>query len=86
LQYSVLNVDGGGVMSSIYFIGGEKGGIGKSVVSRLISQYCIDKNHLYIGKDADGSHATLSRFYPEFTTSVNLDEYESADRIVETAL
>jgi len=73
-------------MSSIHFVGGEKGGIGKSVVSRLISQYCLDNNHHYAGMDADQSHSTLARFYPEFTKTVNLDEYESADTIVETAL
>jgi len=68
-------------MSSIHFVGGEKGGIGKSVVSRLISQYCLDNNHHYAGMDADQSHSTLARFYPEFTKTVNLDEYESADGI-----
>ena len=73
-------------MSSIHFIGGEKGGVGKSVVSRLISQYCLDHNRLYAGLDADQSHSTLTRFYPEFTESVNLDEFESADRIIEAAL
>jgi hypothetical protein len=73
-------------MSSIHFIGGEKGGIGKSVVSRLISQYCIDNNYQYAGMDADQSHSTLARFYPEFTKTINLDEFESADSIIETAL
>ena len=73
-------------MSSIHFIGGEKGGVGKSVVSRLLSQYFLDNNQMYAGMDADQSHGTLSRFYPEFTQPINLDEYEGADKIVETAL
>ena len=29
-------------MSRVHFIGGEKGGVGKSVVSRVLSQYFID--------------------------------------------
>lgn len=73
-------------MSSIHFIGGEKGGVGKSVVSRLLSQYFLDNNQMYAGMDADQSHGTLTRFYPEFTQPINLDEYEGADKIVETAL
>jgi len=29
-------------MSKVHFVGGEKGGVGKSVVARLLCQYCID--------------------------------------------
>jgi len=72
-------------MSSIHFIGGEKGGVGKSVVSRVLSQFFLDNNLLYAGFDADQSHGTLTRFYPEFTESVNLNDFESADTIIETA-
>jgi len=73
-------------MSSIHFVGGEKGGVGKSVFSRLLSQYFLDNNLLYAGFDADQSHDTLSRFYPEFTQAINLDTFEGADEIMETAL
>ena len=30
-------------MSKVHFVGGEKGGVGKSVIARLLCQYCIDK-------------------------------------------
>jgi len=73
-------------MSTIHFIGGEKGGVGKSVFARLLSQYFIDNNLPYIGIDADRSHATLTRSYEEFTQSVDLDRFESTDRIMELAL
>lgn len=73
-------------MSTIHFIGGEKGGVGKSVLSRLLSQYFLDKNLPYIGLDADQSHATLSRFYEQFTRPINLDYFESTDEIMETAV
>ncbi len=73
-------------MSTIHFIGGEKGGVGKSVFSRLISQYCLENTLSFTGFDADQSHATFSRFYPEFTQSINLDLFESTDKIMETAL
>lgn len=73
-------------MSSIHFIGGEKGGVGKSVVSRLLSQYFIDNGQTYLGLDADQSHSTLTRFYPEFTRGIVLDSFESTDQIMESAL
>lgn len=73
-------------MSSIHFIGGEKGGVGKSVVSRLLSQYFIDHSQTYLGLDADQSHSTLTRFYPEFTRAIVLDSFESTDQIMESAL
>jgi cellulose biosynthesis protein BcsQ len=30
-------------MANIHLIGGEKGGVGKSLVSRILAQYLIDK-------------------------------------------
>ena len=73
-------------MSCIHFIGGEKGGVGKSVLARLLSQYFLDKGLNYTGLDADQSHATLTRFYQEYTRPVNIDEFESIDQIMELAL
>lgn len=73
-------------MDMIHFVGGEKGGVGKSVLSRLLSQYFIDNSTLYTGLDADRSHASLTRYYPEYTQAVNLDYFESTDRIMESAL
>ena len=54
-------------MSAIHFVGGEKGGVGKSLLSRLLSQYFLDRSMPYIGLDADQSHPTLSRYYGDFT-------------------
>lgn len=73
-------------MSCIHFIGGEKGGVGKSVLARLLSQYFLDKGLNYAGLDADQSHATLTRFYQEYTRPVNIDKFESIDQIMEMAL
>ena len=69
-------------MSTIHFIGGEKGGVGKSVVARLCAQYCIDRNIPFVAADADGSHGALLRFYANYTRAVDLAEFESADTIV----
>jgi hypothetical protein len=72
-------------MSTIHFIGGEKGGVGKSVVARLCAQYCIDRSLAFVAVDADASHGALLRFYAEYTRPVDLGHYESADQILALA-
>lgn len=72
-------------MANIHLIGGEKGGVGKSVVARLLAQYCIDRSIPFLGFDADRSHGALVRFYKDFTSPVLIDRYESLDAIVEAA-
>ncbi len=69
----------------IHFIGGEKGGVGKSWTARLLAQYFIDSEKAFIGFDSDQSHGTFSRFYSEFTSPLKVEEYYSLDRIVEAA-
>ncbi len=73
-------------MSTIHFVGGEKGGVGKSVLARLLSQYCLDHNINYQALDADQSHATLSRYYQDFTRPLILEDFESSDQIIELAI
>jgi hypothetical protein len=72
-------------MSTIHFIGGEKGGVGKSVVARLVAQYCIDKGLPFVAVDADGSHGALLRFYADYTRPLDLTNFESADQILTLA-
>ena len=52
-------------MGKIHFIGGEKGGVGKSVVARVLAQYFIDKKVPFTGFDTDRSHTTFTRFYQD---------------------
>jgi hypothetical protein len=68
-------------MSSLNFIGGEKGGVGKSVVARVLAQYFIDKGMPFTGFDTDRSHTTFTRFYQDFASPVVVDSYESLDAI-----
>ena len=70
-------------MGSLHLIGGEKGGVGKSVVARLVAQYLIDHKLPFTGYDSDRSHATFARFYQDFASPVILDNYTSADQIAE---
>lgn len=72
--------------SQIHLIGGEKGGVGKSMVSRLLAQYFIDHEVPFIGFDTDRSHGSLLRFYAEYSSAALTDRYEALDQIVETAV
>jgi len=72
-------------MANIHLIGGEKGGVGKSLVSRLLAQYFIDHSIPFLGFDSDRSHGALMRFYAGYASPVLVDRYESLDAIVEAA-
>lgn len=73
-------------MTNIHLIGGEKGGVGKSLVARVLAQYFIDKGIPFMGYDTDRSHGALLRFYQEFATLVSVDDFTSLDVIVEAAV
>jgi hypothetical protein len=72
-------------MATIHLVGGEKGGVGKSLVARILAQYFIDHSIPFLGFDADRSHASLLRFYASYTSPVVMEDYQSLDRIVELA-
>ncbi|MEO8155549.1 MAG: mobilization protein [Rhizobacter sp.] len=73
-------------MSNIHFIGGEKGGVGKSLVARVLAQYMIDKQLPFLGFDTDRSHGALMRFYAGYASPVVVDRYEALDAIVEATV
>jgi hypothetical protein len=73
-------------MSTIHFIGGEKGGVGKSVVARVLAQYFIDHSIAFRGIDADRSNATLRRYYADYAEAADLEDFGSADQIMDGAL
>jgi hypothetical protein len=72
--------------TKVHLIGGEKGGVGKSMVSRLLAQHFIDNELAWIGYDTDRSHGSLLRFYTEFASPVLIDRYEALDQIIESAV
>ena len=69
-------------MASLNFIGGEKGGVGKSVTARVLAQYFIDKGQPFTGFDTDRSHTSFTRFYADFASPVIVDSYEGLDMLV----
>jgi hypothetical protein len=72
-------------MANINLIGGEKGGVGKSLVARLLAQYLIDRSLPFLGFDSDRSHGALMRFYAGYASPVLVDRYESLDAVAEAA-
>jgi hypothetical protein len=72
-------------MGRVHFIGGEKGGVGKSMTARLLAQYFIDRRMTFKGFDLDQSHATFSRFYAGFTSALKVDDFTSLDQMLEYA-
>lgn len=69
-------------MSSLNFIGGEKGGVGKSVAARVLAQYFLDKERPFTGFDTDRSHTSFTRFYADYASPVVVDSYEGLDQVV----
>ncbi|HMV77049.1 MAG TPA: hypothetical protein PK453_07925 [Leptospiraceae bacterium] len=67
----------------IHFIGGEKGGVGKSVISRVLAQYFINNGIRFTGYDTDRSHQTFLRFYGDYASPSTVDSYEDLDRMIE---
>ena len=72
-------------LSKIHLIGGEKGGVGKSLTARLLAQYFIDNALPFTGFDTDRSHGALMRYYGSFASPLVPDTYEGLDAIVESA-
>jgi hypothetical protein len=70
-------------MSELHLIGGEKGGVGKSVVARLLAQYFLDRAKPFLGFDTDRSHGALLRYYAQFSQPLEISRIEDLDRLIE---
>jgi hypothetical protein len=73
-------------MSTIHLVGGEKGGVGKSVFARLLAQLFIDRNITFAAIDADSRHGGLLRFYSDYVQAIDLSQFDSVDQIMDRAL
>ncbi|MFT4191228.1 MAG: mobilization protein [Comamonas sp.] len=72
-------------MSTIHFIGGEKGGVGKSLFARVLAQYLIDHQLPLAAYDSDKSHGALLRYYGDYTEPLDVERTESLDQPIERA-
>lgn len=71
---------------TIHFVGGEKGGVGKSVFARFLAQFFIDEYIPFEGFDADSSHRSFARFYGDYATAIDLEQPQALDAVVEAAV
>ncbi len=69
-------------MGRVHWVGGEKGGVGKSVVARLLAQYWIDRAISFKAFDTDRSHGAMLRHYSGYTEPIEPRRMEEFDRIV----
>jgi len=72
-------------MSKVHFVGGDKGGVGKSVVARVLMAWCTERRLSFRAFDADGSHGALLRHYPAQAQPVDLADFEQADKLLTAA-
>ena len=70
-------------MGALNLIGGEKGGVGKSVMCRVLAQYFIDKGIDFAGFDTDESNSSFTRFYSDFVVPASTASYEGLDAVAE---
>ena len=72
-------------MSKVHFVGGDKGGVGKSVVARVLVAWCAERGLPFRAFDADGSHGALLRHYPGQAKGIDLADVEQADKVLAAA-
>lgn len=53
---------------------GEKGGVGKTTVARLIAEFLLSRDTSFQAFDAEGPTGQLLRFHPDHTVSVEMDK------------
>jgi hypothetical protein len=77
-------------MTTIHLVDGEKGGVGKSFITRTMIQYALDSELPFTAVETDRSNPDVNRIYPDVCTFAVFSESEKqaskADRIFEMAL
>ena len=71
-------------MHTLNYIGGEKGGVGKSFLTRTILQYMIDHQLPFIAVDTDRSNPDVKRCFDSVCT-VKLAVLSEAERLEDSA-
>lgn len=77
-------------MTTIHLVDGEKGGVGKSFITRTMIQYALDRSLPFIAVETDRSNPDVNRVYPDVCSFAVFSEDEKqaskADRIFEMAM
>ena len=70
----------------LHIIGGEKGGVGKSMLARLLCEYYLSNDDRFAGFDGDASNPSLSRFYAPYVNRVDMLAQEQLDQTIDSVL
>jgi len=69
---------------TLILVGADKGGVGKTTVSRVLLDYLADRSIPVRAFDTEWPHGTLARFYSQITEIVDLDRTGDQMRIFDT--
>ena len=69
---------------ALILVGADKGGVGKTTVSRVLLDYLAERRIVTRAFDTEAPRGTLARFYPEITEIVDLDRTGDQMRIFDT--
>jgi hypothetical protein len=76
--------DSGKDAPAVIIVGADKGGVGKTTVSRAILDYFADKNVLTRAFDTESPRGTLQRFHPRVTEIVDIMSVPDQMKILDT--
>ena len=68
----------------LILVGADKGGVGKTTVSRLLLDYLAEHEVSTRSFDTEAPRGTLERFYPDLTEVVNITHTADQMRIIDT--
>lgn len=69
---------------TLVFVGAQKGGVGKTTVSRLLMHWLEDAKRAHVAFDTEVPFGSLIRFYDTRTELLDIDEVASQMRIFDT--
>ncbi len=69
---------------AVILVGADKGGVGKTTISRAIIDYLASRNVKTRAFDTEYPRGTLHRFHPHITEIVDLNETSDQMRIIDT--
>jgi hypothetical protein len=72
------------VKPALIVVGADKGGVGKTTVSRALLDYLAEHNVLTRAFDAENPRGTLHRFHPDLTSIVDLRSTSDQMKIIDT--
>jgi len=69
---------------TLILVGADKGGVGKTTISRALLDFMNRKNILVRAFDTENPRGTLNRFYPGITEIIDLGSVASQMKVLDT--